>query len=82
MIYLIGLLIYIVLMFLFLVFWKSAHYRTPYEEARDIEEEAQYWIDESIRKKEFQEYWNEHSISLKRALSIIIRKINQEWKKL
>ena len=80
MIYLIGLLIYVVLMFLFLVFWKSAHYRTPYEEARDIEEEAQYWIDESIRKKEFQEYRNEHSISLKKALSIIGRKINQKWK--
>ncbi len=80
MIYLIGLLIYILLMFLFLAWWKSAHYKTPYEEARDIEEEAKYWIDESIRKKEFQEYWNEHSVSLGKALLIIGRKINQKRK--
>jgi hypothetical protein len=35
--------LYIIVVVAFLLWWKSAHYRTPDEEARDIEEEARYW---------------------------------------
>jgi len=35
--------LYLIVMAAFLLWWKSAHYRTPDEEARDIEEEAKYW---------------------------------------
>ena len=37
--------IYLICFVVFLLWWKSAHYRTPDEEARDIEEEAAYWRD-------------------------------------
>ena len=39
--------IYLILTTVFLLFWKSAHYRTPDEEARDIEEEAAYWREQA-----------------------------------
>ena len=35
--------LYIIVVVAFLLWWKSAHYQTPDEEARDIEEEAKYW---------------------------------------
>ena len=34
---------------IFGAWWKSAHYRTPDEEARDIEEEAKYWRERQDR---------------------------------
>ena len=52
--------LYLIIVVAFLLWWKSAHYRTPDEEARDIEEEAKYWRDEAERKNEFNEDWKEY----------------------
>jgi len=43
--------LYIILIIAFLLWWKAAHYRTPDEEAQDIEEEAAHW-----RKRAKQKY--------------------------
>ena len=52
--------LYIFFIVLFVLWWKAAHYRTPDEEALDIEKEAKYWREEAIRKKEFDKDWKEY----------------------
>ena len=41
----IYLAIYIILVLVLLAWWKAAHDRTPYEEWKDREEEAKYWME-------------------------------------
>jgi len=43
--------LYLIFAVAFLLWWKSTHYRTPDEEARDIEEEAKYWMDKKQHNK-------------------------------
>ena len=48
----IYLALYLIGVILFLLWWKSANYRTPEEEARDIEEEAEYWKNKHYQEME------------------------------
>ncbi len=36
----------------FLLWWKAIHYKTPDEQARDIEEEAKYWRDRTKENRQ------------------------------